>query len=114
MTKEELVKELHVHISDLKDTIEQSNVVRSSVERDLLTENEAIDDQVTLVYSLIQKSETMSSLIDNFLDSSPSDHDLVDRASQLVSEAKVEIARFQENKIFDELGDIKDETKAIQ
>src|SRR5436305_8452308 len=81
MTKEELVQELRVHINDLKDTIDQSGAVRSSVERDFLTENEAIDDQVTLVYSLIQKSEAISSLIDNFFDSSPSDRELVDRAN---------------------------------
>ena len=114
MTKEELINDLHIHIIELKDALDQSGAVRACIEQDLRADDEAIEDQVSLVYLLIQKSEAMSGLMDDFLESSPSERGLVDKANRLVSEAKAVIARFQENKVLEELGDVTDHTDTIQ
>jgi len=115
MTKEEFVEKLNFQITDIKDIIEQSGAVRSSLEQDLLSENDAIGDQVSLVYSLIQKSEAIGEMVDDFLNTSPTNsRELVEQANQIVSEAKAEIARFQENKAFEDLDDVTDETGSVQ
>jgi hypothetical protein len=114
MNEDELVEKLSLQIRDLKDTIDQSGAVRAFVEQDLLSENEAEDEQVTLIYSLIQRSEAIRELIDDFLNSSPDRRELADEANQIVAEAKAEIARFQENKFLEEFGDVTDETDTVQ
>jgi hypothetical protein len=114
MTRDELVVELCFHIDDLEDTIYKSEAVRSFVEQSLLAENDSIDDQVSLIYSLIQKSEEMSDLIDEFLDSPTADQQLVDKANKLVSQAKTEIARFQDARFLVGLNDVSDETETVQ
>ena len=114
MTREELVAELRLNIHDLQDTVDKTEAIRSFVDQGLLNEEQAVDDHVSLVYSLLEKSEAISDLIDEFLDSASGDRELVDVATRLVSEAKTEIARFQEGKMLDQLGDISIETDTIQ
>ena len=114
MTKDELVEKLSLQVRDLKKTIDRSGAVRSFVEQRLLSENDAVDDQVTLIYSLMQKTEAIISLIDDFLSSSPDRRELADEANQIVADAKTEIARFQDYKALAEFGDVTDETDIIQ
>ena len=115
MTEEEFTETISFQIKDLKDVIDQSGAVRSLVERDLVSENATIGDQVSLVYSLIQKSEAIGEMVDDFLNTSPTNsRELVEQANQIVSEAKAEIARFQENKAFEDLDDVTDETGSVQ
>ena len=106
--------ELRLNIHDLQDKVHQTEALRSFVDQGLLTEDEAIEDRVSLIYLLLQKSETISDLIDEFLDSPSGERALVDKANQLVSEAKAEIARFQESQSLDQLGEVSDETETVQ
>lgn len=114
MNEDELVEKLSLQIRDLKDTIDQSGAVRSFVEQDLLSENDVVDEQVTLIYSLIQRSEAIRELIDDFLNSSPDRRELAEQANEIVAEAKAEIARFQENTFLERFGDITDEIDMVQ
>jgi hypothetical protein len=114
MTREELAAELRLNLHDLQDKVHQTEALRSFVDQGLLTEDEAIEDRVSLIYLLLQKSETISDLIDEFLDSSLGDRELVDKANRLVSEAKLEIARFQENQVLEELREVSDQTYTVQ
>jgi len=114
MTEEEFTETISFQIKDLKDVIDQSGAVRSLVERDLVSENATIGDQVSLIYLLIQKSEAVGDLIDDFLSLAPRNRELVDKANQIVSEAKAEIRRFQENEVFEQFDDAKDETDVVQ
>jgi len=114
MTEEEFTETISFQIKDLKDVTDQSGAVRSLVERDLVSENATIGDQVSLIYLLIQKSEAVGDLIDDFLSLAPRNRELVDKANQIVSEAKAEIRRFQENEAFEQFDDAKDETDVVQ
>jgi len=114
MTEEEFTETISFQIKDLKDVIDQSGAVRSLVERDLVSENATIGDQVSLIYLLIQKSEAVGDLIDDFLSLAPRNRELVDKANQIVSEAKAEIRRFQENEVFEQFDNAKDETDVVQ
>ena len=110
----EIIKQLRVHVDELRDTIDKSVAVRSFVEQNLLPEEAALVDQVELIYSLIEKSEAITNLVDKFLSSDSKHSEFVFAATELVNEAKAEIKRFQENKFLSHFDDVTDETDTIQ
>ena len=110
----EIIKQLRDHVDELKDTIDKSAAVRSFVEQNLLPEEVALGERVDLIYSLIQKSEALTDLVDEFLATDSKHSELVFAATQLVNEAKAEIKQFQDNKFLTEFDDVTDETGTIQ
>jgi hypothetical protein len=113
MTKDELVEDLRLRIGDLQDTVDKAMAVRSFVDQDLLTEEQAIDEQADLLNQLVQKSEAISDLIDEFLESSPDDSEMAAMAGQIVSAARDQITQFQDKEFLKDQ-DIADQTGEIQ
>jgi len=113
MKKDELVEDLRLRIGDLQDTVDKAMAVRSFVDQDLLTEEQAIDEQADLLNQLVQKSEAISDLIDEFLESSPHDSEMAAIAGQIVSAAKDQITQFQDKEFLKDQ-DIADQTGEIQ
>ena len=66
MTKHELVQRIRVHVNDGKETVNKLRAVRSFVEQDLLSRGDGIDEQVSLIYSLIRRSEAIIEMVDHF------------------------------------------------
>jgi len=66
MTKHELVEKIQIHVNDGKETVNQLHAVRSFVEQDLLSRGDGIDEQVSLIYSLIKRSEAIFEMVDHF------------------------------------------------
>ena len=114
VTKDELVEDLRLRLGDLHQTVDKAMAVRSFVDQNLLTEEQAIDEQADLLYQLVQKSEAISHLIDDFLESSLPDSDIATRASQIVSAAKDQIEQFRHKKFLTEECDVADETQEVQ
>jgi predicted transcriptional regulator len=94
MTKEELVSALQFQIADLKETVLQAEAVRSFVDQNLLSEAQAVEDQLALLNQIIYKSAAIDDLINDFLKSSQLDNDLADAAKQILSAAQEQIAKF--------------------
>jgi len=113
MTEEELSNLLRDQLETLDDEICVTETVRPFVEQYLVGDDEIEDSYVSHVYSLIEKSESMVLLVDEFLESKHMDRKLVEKANDLVSRAKEEIARFREQKDFASL-EISDETDKLQ
>ena len=110
----ELLEELSSHADDLRDTVHKSGAVRTFVDQKLLSEDQAVDEQIHLLRQLIKKSAAMSDLIDEFLDSSPHDAEMVNNANQIVSAAKDEIAAYNHKKFIERIKDVIDETDEVQ
>jgi len=94
MTKEELVAALQFQIEDLRETVLQAEAVRSFVDQNLLSEAQAVEDQLTLLNQIIYKSTAIDDLINDFLKSPQLDNDLADAAKQILSAAQEQIAKF--------------------
>jgi hypothetical protein len=110
----ELLEELSSHADDLRDTVQKSGAIRTFVDQKLLSEDQAVDEQIHLLRQLIKKSAAMSDLIDEFLDSSPPDADIVITANQIVSAAKDEIAAYNHKRFIERIKDVIDETDEVQ
>ena len=111
MANEGLEKFFQREIDEFEENVVKARTARPFVEQD--PDGELLDTYVTAVHSLIARSQFMSELIDEFLESGQVDRELVDRAKKLVSTAKSEIALFHEQRDFAAL-DISDETGKLQ